>query len=80
MTKREIAFYTGGEVPSKLIQPVCHKLDNEYFLVEIDLRSKKWLLVCGYNTSKILVKGYLRCISKEIVSLYQNITFIYQGI
>ena len=29
-----------GEIPSKIIQPVCRKLDKEHFLVQINLRKK----------------------------------------
>ena len=69
------------EVPSKPIQLVCRKPDKEYFLVKIYLRRKKWLFVCCYNPSKTLVKDYLRCIGKEIDSLYQNmIIFVCQEI
>lgn len=73
---RGIMLYVRDKIPSKLIQPVCYKLDKEYFLVEINLRSNKWLLACNYNP---LIKDYLACISKEIDSLstkYNNILIL----
>ena len=40
--------------------------------MEINLRRKKWLLVCKYNPLKTLVKDCLECISKEIDSFSTN--------
>ena len=67
------------EIPSKLIQLAYCKPDTEYFLVNVNLRRKKWLLVCNYNSHKTLVRDSLECISKEIDSLstkYNNILLL----
>ena len=45
-----IMLYVREEIPSKLIQSVCHKLDKEYFLLEINLRRKN---DCNYNAIKL---------------------------
>lgn len=66
---RAIMLYYWEEILSKLIKPVCRKLDKEYFLVEINLRRKKCLLFCNYNLHKTLIKEYLDFISKEKNSL-----------
>ena len=61
-----IMLYVWEEIPSKLIQLAYCKPDTEYFLVKINLRKKKWLLLCNYNSRKTLVRDCLECISKEI--------------
>ena len=45
-----IMLYVREETPSKLIQPVCHKLDKEYFLLEINLKRKN---DSNYNAIKL---------------------------
>ena len=42
-----IMLYVREEIPPKLIQPACRKPGIESFSVEINLRRKKWLLVCN---------------------------------
>ena len=52
------------------------RLSWSILLVEINLRKKKWLLVCNYNPHKTLVPDCLECISKEMDSLstkYDNV-------
>lgn len=41
----------------------------EYLPVEIDLRKKKWLLICWYNPHKSFCKGFFTAIKTEIDSL-----------
>ena len=55
-------------ISSKLINSSCIDHDKEYFLVEINLRKQKWLIICNYNPHKTMIKGYLEYISKEIDS------------
>ena len=72
-------LYLREEIPLKLIQPTCRKLDTEYFLAEINLRRKKWLLVCNYNPHKTPGLDCLEYISKEMNSLstkYDNILLL----
>ena len=61
---------------SKLL-PLKFNLGNkEYFLVEINLRKRKWLTVFLYNPHKTTISSYLKGIEKEIDSLssqYENI-------
>ena len=63
-----IILYVREDIPSKLVNPSCTNHDIEYFLVELNLRKQKWLLICSYNPHKTRIKGYLECISKEIDS------------
>ena len=61
-------LYVREDIPSKLINSSCTNHDKEYFLVELNLRKQKWLIICNYNPHKTRIKGYLECISKEIDS------------
>ena len=63
-----IILYVRKDIPSKLIHSSCTSHDKEYFLVELNLRKQKWLIICNYNPHKTRIKGYLECISKEIDS------------
>ena len=63
-----IILYVREDIPSKLINSSCTNHDKEYFLVELNLRKQKWLIICNYNPHKTRIKGYLECISKEIDS------------
>ena len=63
-----IILHTREDIPSKLINPSCIDHDKEYFLVGINLRKQKWLIICNHNPHKTMIKGYLEYISKEIDS------------
>lgn len=65
-------LYIREQIPSKLIQAVCCKLDKEHLLVKINQKINKLLLFCNYSPQKALVKDYLECISKELDSLLTN--------
>ena len=49
----------GKDIPSNLINSSCIDHDKEYFLVELNLRKRKWLIICNYNPDKTMIKGYL---------------------
>ena len=61
-------LYVREYIPSKLINSSCTNHDKEYFLVELNLRKQKWLIICNYNPHKTSIKGHLECIIKEIDS------------
>ena len=63
-----IILYVREDIPSKLINSSCIDHDKEYYLVELNLRKQKWLIICSYNPHKTMIKGYLEYISKEIDS------------
>ena len=67
-------LYVREEISSKPIEPICHKLDKQYFTVGINLKRKRCLLVCNCNQlqsnpHKTLINEYLSCITKKIDSL-----------
>ena len=47
-----IILYAREDISSKLINSSCIDHDKEYFLVELNLRKQKWLIVCNYNPIK----------------------------
>ena len=47
-----ILLYITEGIISKSIPDSLNSNNLEYFLVEINLRKKKWLLVCCYNPHK----------------------------
>ena len=63
-----IILYVSEDIPSKLINASCIDHDKEYFLVELNRRKQKWLIICNYNLHKAMIKGCLEYISKEIDS------------
>ena len=63
-----IILYISEDIPSKLISSSCIDHDKEYFLVELNPRKQKYLIICNYNPHKTMIKGYLEYISKEINS------------
>ena len=63
-----IILYVREDIFSKLINSSCTNHDKEYFLVELNLRKQKWLIICNYNPHKTRIKEHLESISKEIES------------
>ena len=61
--------YISEDIPSKLI---LTKMTEEFF-VKINLRKKKWVLCCSYNTKKPLISEHLNEIGKSLLlSKYDN--------
>ena len=63
-----ILFIREG-LPSKLLSPKFNLGNKEYFLVEINLRKRKWQIISLYNPHKTIISSYLKDIGKEIDSL-----------
>ena len=71
------------ECITKEIDSLSTKYGNilllEDFIVDINLRRKRCLLVCNYNPNKTLIKEYLACITKKMDSLsikYDNVLLL----
>ena len=70
-----ILIYIREDIPSKLIKDVTFDKPFEGFLIEINLRSKKWLLGCSYNPHRDNITPHLRNISTALDKLstdYEN--------
>ena len=55
-------LYAREDIPSTLLNP---ELFIEGFFMEINIRKKKWLLVCTYNPNKNLISNHFREIGKN---------------
>ena len=56
-----------------------HMDDTECFLVEINIRKRKWLIVCSYNPHRNTISEHLHSLSKRIdlhSSRYDNLLII----
>ena len=54
-----IILYVRKDIPLKLINSSCTSHDKEYFLVELNLKKQKWLIICNYKPHKTRIKIYL---------------------
>ena len=64
-------LYVKEEIPCKLLKPLNNN-NREFFLVEINLGKKKWLLISNYNSHKKFIKEHLTCLNKKIDSQSSN--------
>ena len=58
-----ILLYVREDIPSTLLNT---ELLIEGFCIEINIRKKKWLLVCTYNPNKNLISNHLKEIGKHL--------------
>ena len=74
-----ILIYIREDIPSKLIKDVTFDKPFEGFLIEINLRSKKWLFECPYNPHRGNITPHFRNISTELDKLstdYENVIIL----
>ena len=73
---RGILLYIREDIPSKRTKNVTFDESFEEFFIEINLRSKKWLLGCSYNPHRDKITPHLRNISTALDKLstdYENV-------
>ena len=58
-----IPLYIREDTPSTLLNS---DMSIESFYIEINIRKKKWLLICGYNLNKNLISNHLKEIDKNV--------------
>ena len=58
-----IVLYVREDIPSTLLNT---ELLIEGFCIEKNIREKKWLLVCTYNSNKNLISNHLKKIGKNV--------------
>ena len=61
-----ILLFIREDIPSKLIKTKFLLENFEGFFIEINLRRKKWLLCCSYNSHKNKISSHLDIISKSL--------------
>jgi exonuclease III len=72
-------LYIREDIPSKLLNPKCENKEFEHFYVELNLRNKKWLIICAYNPKTNLIAQNLNNICKNIdyfSNKYDNYIFM----
>ena len=55
-----ILVYFRNNITAKLLKLENPSLDIEAVFIEINIKSKKWLLCCTYNPNKCLIENHLR--------------------
>ena len=61
-----LLFYVREDIPCKILNKYTPEKPKENFFVEINLRSRKWLLSCSYNPNTNLIADSLHWIGKGI--------------
>ena len=67
------------DIPSRLLTDYKIKDNLELFLVEVNIRKKKWLLGCSYNPHKSNISNHLHHLNKGLdvyLKSYDNILII----
>ena len=54
------------DIPCKILKECTPEKPIGSFFVEINLRSRKWLLACSYNPKTNLIADHLHCIGRGI--------------
>ena len=61
-----IMLFVREETPSKLLSQYKPNSSVENMFIEINLRSKKWLLSCSYNPNLTLLNNHIQNISRGL--------------
>ena len=61
-----IMLFVREEIPSKLLSEYKPNSSVENIFIEINLRSKKWLLSCSYNPNLTLLNNHVQNISRGL--------------
>ena len=61
-----LLLYVREDIPCKILNEYSSEKAIESFFVEINLRSKKWLLSCSYNPSINLIAEHLHSIGRGL--------------
>ena len=74
-----LLLYVREDIPCKILKEYTPEKPIENLFVEINLRSRKWLLSCSYNPKTNLIADHLHCIGREIdfySSKYDNFVIL----
>ena len=61
-----ILVYFRNNITSKLLKIENLPSDIEAIFIEMNIKSKKWLLCCTYNPNKSLIENHLRQLQKQL--------------
>ena len=65
-------YYISEKISSKRVKKVIFDESLEGFFIDINLRSKKWLLGCSYNLYRDNITPHLRNISTTLDKLFTD--------
>ena len=74
-----LLLYVREDIPCKILKEYTPEKPIENLFVEINLRSRKWLLSCSYNPKTNLIADHLHCIGRGIdfySSKYDNFVIL----
>ena len=63
---RGLLLYVREDIPCKTLKEYTPEKPIENLFVEINLRSRKWLLSCSYNRKANLIADHLHCVGRGI--------------
>ena len=70
-----IILHVSEDIPWKLINSSSIDHGKEYFLIELNFRKQKWLIICNYNPHNIMIKNIL---VKRLIHIHQSMMiFLY---
>ena len=61
-----LLLYVRKDIPCKILKEYTPEKPIENFFVEINVRSRKWLLSCSYNPKTNLIADNLHCVGRGI--------------
>ena len=59
-------MYFRNSITAKLLNLENLPSDIEAIFIEMNIKSKKWLLCCTYNSNKSLIENHLRQLQKQL--------------
>ena len=65
-TRGGLLLYVREDILCKILKEYTPEKPRETFFVEINLRSRKWLLSCSYSPKTNLIAFHLQCIGRGI--------------
>ena len=72
-------LFVRDEIPSKLLTACKQNSSVENIFIEINLRSKKWLLSCSYNPNLTLLNNHIQTINRGLEFYSSKHNFIILG-
>ena len=61
-----ILVYFRNDITTKLLKLENLPSEIEAIFIEMNIKSKKWLLCCTYNPNKSLIENHLRLLQKQL--------------
>ena len=73
-----ILVYFRNNITSKLLKIENLPSDIEAIFIEMNIKSKKWLVCCTYNPNKSLIENHLRQLQKQLEAFSEAFRPLYE--